>query len=69
MSQGIQIIRNYFQLKSNRENNIIKYIFFIRATAGHEDPFELDSSLLLSSGRHGEVVRGSITTILRHRYL
>jgi len=24
------------------------------ATAGQEDPFELDSSLLLSSGRHGE---------------
>jgi len=32
----------------------------LRATAGLEDPFELDSSLLLSSGRHGEVVRGSI---------
>jgi len=28
-------------------------------TAGQEDPFELDSSLLLSSGRLGEVVRGS----------
>jgi len=26
----------------------------IRTTAGQEDPFELDSSLLLSSGRHGE---------------
>jgi len=24
------------------------------ATAGQQDPFELDSSLLLSSGRHGE---------------
>jgi len=24
------------------------------ATAGQEDPFEIDSSLLLSSGRHGE---------------
>ena len=24
------------------------------ATAGQEDPFELDSNLLLSSGRHGE---------------
>jgi len=26
----------------------------LRATAGQEDPFELDSNLLLSSGRHGE---------------
>jgi len=26
----------------------------IRTTAGQEDPFELDSNLLLSSGRHGE---------------
>ena len=25
-----------------------------KATAGQEDPFELDSNLLLSSGRHGE---------------
>jgi len=39
------------------------------ATAGQEDPFELDSSLLLSSGWHGEVVRGSIDTTLRHPYL
>ena len=26
----------------------------VTATAGQEDPFELDSNLLLSSGRHGE---------------
>ena len=26
----------------------------LRTTAGQEDPFELDSNLLLSSGRHGE---------------
>ena len=26
----------------------------VRTTAGQEDPFELDSNLLLSSGRHGE---------------
>ena len=26
----------------------------VSATAGQEDPFELDSNLLLSSGRHGE---------------
>lgn len=32
----------------------------LRTTAGQEDPFELDSNLSLSSGRHGEVVRGSI---------
>ena len=35
--------------------------FFFFATAGQEDPFELDSNLSLSSGRHGEVVRGSTT--------
>jgi hypothetical protein len=34
------------------------------ATAGQEDPFELDASLLLSSGRHGIVVRGS--TLYNH---
>jgi len=28
---------------------------------GKKTPFELDSSLLLSSGRHGGVVRGSTT--------
>jgi hypothetical protein len=27
---------------------------YVVATAGQEDPFELDSNLLLSSGRHGE---------------
>lgn len=26
----------------------------LHSTAGQEDPFELDSNLLLSSGRHGE---------------
>ena len=30
------------------------YILTTRTTAGQEDPFELDSNLLLSSGRHGE---------------
>ena len=29
-------------------------MLFLRTTAGQEDPFELDSNLLLSSGRHGE---------------
>ena len=28
--------------------------YHVRTTAGQEDPFELDSNLLLSSGRHGE---------------
>ena len=28
--------------------------YYVRTTAGQEDPFELDSNLLLSSGRHGE---------------
>ena len=29
-------------------------LILVRTTAGQEDPFELDSNLLLSSGRHGE---------------
>lgn len=33
---------------------LLYYYDFTRATAGQEDPFELDSNLLLSSGRHGE---------------
>ena len=48
------------------------HIYKFKATAGQEDPFELDSNLLLSSGRHGEDVRGSITSvisIMKHRYL
>jgi len=31
-----------------------KTFYVLCATAGQEDPFELASSLLLSSGRHGE---------------
>jgi len=31
-----------------------KTFYVLCATAGQEAPFELDSSLLLSSGRHGE---------------
>ena len=45
-------------------------------TAGQEDPFELDSNLLLSSGRHGEVCKRQYLliiyycfTIMKHRYL
>lgn len=30
-----------------------QHVLCIRATAGQEDPFELDSNLLLSSGRQG----------------
>ena len=33
---------------------ILIYHILIHTTAGQEDPFELDSNLLLSSGRHGE---------------
>ena len=33
---------------------LFNIILNVRATAGQEDPFELDSNLLLSSGRHGE---------------
>lgn len=29
-------------------------LVYKHTTAGQEDPFELDSNLLLSSGRHGE---------------
>lgn len=43
--------------KKNNNNNKVEINYF--STAGQEDPFELDSSLLLSSGRHGGVVRGS----------
>ena len=32
----------------------LQSIYNVRTTAGQEDPFELDSNLLLSSGRHGE---------------
>ena len=42
------------------------------ATAGQEDPFELDSNLLLSSGRHGEDRKrqyNSFYTTMKHRYL
>ena len=45
------------------------------ATAGQEDPFELDSNLLLSSGRHGEDCKRQyilylyIYTNMKHRYL
>ena len=37
-------------------NNIIHNTLYIikKSSAGQEDPFELDSNLLLSSGRHGE---------------
>ena len=44
---------------SQEINKFILYIFhifiyiFICATAGQEDPFELDSNLLLSSSRQG----------------
>jgi len=44
----------------------------VRATAGQEDPFELDSNLLLSSGRHGEDRKrqyNSRCTTMKHRYL
>jgi len=37
----------------SQTNNFLSN-FFTYATAGQKDPFELDSNLLLSSGRHGE---------------
>ena len=48
-----------------------KNLFFLHyATAGQEDPFELDSNLLLSSGRHGaDRKRQYFGTIMKHRYL
>ena len=41
------------------------------ATAGQEDPFELDSNLSLSSGRHGEDRKRQYPsgTTMKHRYL
>jgi len=43
---------------------------FFSATAGQEDPFELDPNLLLSSGRHGaDRKRQYFGTIMKHRYL
>ena len=64
---------------------LIYYLFFtdavsclriiwlcVRATAGQEDPFELDSNLLLSSGRHGEDRKRQYNlfyTTMKHRYL
>ena len=47
----------------------------VRTTAGQEDPFELDSNLLLSSGQHGEdrkrqcVPNYCAHTTMKHRYL
>ena len=48
----------------------INFSFLCCATAGQEDPFELDSNLLLSSGRHGEDrKRQYFCTTMKHRYL
>jgi len=44
-------------------------MYVLSATAGQKDPFELDFSLLLSSGRHGEDRKRQYHTTLRHRYL
>ena len=49
-----------------------KYFNLVRTTAGQEDPFELDSNLLLSSGRHGEDRKRQYNlfyTTMKHRYL
>ena len=37
-------------------------IIVTHSTAGQEDPFELDSNLLLSSGRHGEDCKRQYTS-------
>lgn len=53
---------------STRNNKLI--VLLCCATAGQEDPFELDSNLLLSSGRHGEDrKRQYFCTTMKHRYL
>jgi len=46
----------YLLLNTIRYNVIFRYhvYIFFHTTAGPEDPFALDSNLLLSSGRHGE---------------
>jgi len=46
------------------KKGLVFFLCVYVATAVQEDPFELDSSLLLSSGRHGIVVRGS--TLYNH---
>jgi len=46
------------------------FSYVLCATAGQEDPFELDASLLLSSGRHGEDrKRQYFCTTMKHPYL
>ena len=45
---------NHFFMYSTLILRIVFSILMCCATAGQEDPFELDSNLLLSSGRHGE---------------
>ena len=48
----------------------IHIILKIKSTAGQEDPFELDSILLLSIGQHGEdSKRQYLGTIMKHHYL
>jgi large subunit ribosomal protein L20 len=68
----------YRDRKQNKRNFRALWIQRINAGARLEgmsysqfigNPFELDSSLLLSSGRHGEVCKRQYHTTLRHRYL
>ena len=49
-------------------------IYFTHSTAGQEDPFELDSNLLLSAGQQGkdrkrQTIPSCIRTTMKHRYL
>jgi hypothetical protein len=55
--------------KTNKQKSWL-VVLLCCATAGQEDPFELDSNLLLSSGRHGEDrKRQYFCTTMKHRYL
>ena len=64
-------IHTHTILNIERDHIDIYFVFNLCcATAGQEDPFELDSNLLLSSGRHGEdCKRQYFCTIMKHRDL
>ena len=54
MNSASRILMRRGCLKCNSVSHIYLTTLIVRTTAGQEDPFELDSNLLLSSGRHGE---------------
>jgi hypothetical protein len=66
----IAIVSHELRFFSTRILALKIFSYVLCATAGQEDPFELDSSLLLSSGRHGEDrKRQYFCTTMKHPYL